>query len=604
VKSPQNSWLINPWADSLFFIAAPLAILPAYHLLSLVVSLAALKFVVLALSATGHHLPGFIRAYTDPVVFRRFRARLLLVPALIVLLTVFAVYYKLTFIFFLLVAWGTWHGILQVHGFLRIYDAKAGFHSRWMARLDLWTCLAWFVQIILWSAGKKMSLLGTFYMAGGPLFPTPLARLVETGWLAFTVGVTAAYVVVTANAALQGRFNPLKLATLVVSLAFWAYCMISVQNLIIGLLLWEIFHDLQYNAFVWSYNHGRVHRGLSQSRIERFLFRKDLRRVALYAGLILLYGCIGFLSQDMLSVYENGGAYGSVLRQIGNVFVCSALIHFYLDGFIWKMRDAKVREDMGMQAVPGGTAPEALSTGPAPRRRSGWNADARHWAFVVLVLGVSAALGLSERLRWTRGQEAGVASSLVDLVPNSGYAHFLRASDLRRQGLLDSARAHYRRAVDLDSNFAFTRSLIADLDLQLGDTAAALASYEKARAQEPGDPLIVASLADLYFATGRFAEAEGAYRTLTALDPGNPGAHYGLGFSRMKLGRGPEAKASLERSLALDPDQPAALNFLGMLEQAAGNAARARELYEASLKLDPGFAHAHRNLATLTSRLQ
>lgn len=603
MKTSPNSWLINPWADALFFIAAPLAILPAFHLLSAVISLAVLKFVVLAVSATGHHLPGFIRAYSDPVVFARFRARLLVVPALIVLLTAFAVYYKLLFIFFLLVAWGTWHGILQVHGFLRIYDAKAGFHSRWMGRLDLWMCLAWFIQIILWSAGKKMSLLGTFYMAGGPLFPTPLARFAEAGWLAFTIGITIAYALFTANAARRGGFNPLKLATLAVSLAFWAYCMISVQNLIIGLLLWEIFHDLQYNAFVWSYNHGRVHRGLSQSRIERFLFRKDAKRVLLYVGLIALYGCIGFLSQDMLSVYENGTAYGSALSQIGNIFVCSALIHFYVDGFIWKMRDAKVREDLGMRA-----AVAAGEGSPTPRREAsgrwgGRSPDGKHWAFVVLVLGISLALGVSERLRWTQGQQAGLASSLVDLVPRSGYAHFLRASELRQQGRLDSARLHYRRAIDLDTNFAFTQVLLADLELQLGDTAAALRAYEKARLVDPADPMVLASLGDVYVAQGRSVEAEQAYRTLVAVDPENPGAHYGLAYSLLLQRRGPEAKPHLQRSLELDPAQPAALNYLGMVEQASGNPARARELYEAALKLDPGYQHAHRNLAALTSRL-
>lgn len=604
MKSLQNFWLINPWADTFFFIAAPLAILPTYHLLSAVVSLTVLKFVVLALSATGHHLPGFIRAYTDPVVFRRFRARLLIVPALIVLLTAFGVFYKLSFIFFLLVAWGTWHGILQVHGFLRIYDAKAGVHSRWMARLDLWMCLAWFVQVILWSAGKKMSLLGTFYMAGGPLLPTPLVRFAEAGWLAFTIGITAAYLLVTAQSARRGRFNLLKVATLAVSVAFWAYCMISVQNLILGLLLWEIFHDLQYNAFVWSYNHGRVRRGLSQSRIERFLFRKDLRRVAVYVGLILLYGCIGFLSQDMLGVYENDGVYGSVLRQIGNIFICSALIHFYLDGFIWKMRDAKVREDLGMQSVPlPSAAPAAaMATGGTPGGRDG--TGLRHWAFVVLVLGVSFALGISERLQWTQGQKSGVASSLVDLIPNSGYAHFLRATELKQQGLLDSAREHYRRAARLDTNLVFVRPLIAELEIRLGDTAAAIASYEKARREDPEDPVVAGNLGDLYLATGRLRDAEAAFRTLASREPGNASAHYLLAFSLLQQRRGLDAKPHLERSLELDPEQPAALNYLGMVEQVTGNHARARELYEAALKLDPDYQHAHRNLAALTAQLR
>src|SRR5690606_1136594 len=104
-------------------------------------------------------------------VFRRFRARLVVVPALIVALAAVASWYRLSLIFFLLIVWGTWHGLMQVHGFLRLYDAKAGIRSALVARLDFWMCLTWFVQVVLWSSGKKMSLLGTFYLAGGPLLP-------------------------------------------------------------------------------------------------------------------------------------------------------------------------------------------------------------------------------------------------------------------------------------------------------------------------------------------------------------------------------------------------------------------------------------------------
>ena len=587
----RNPWLIGPWADSLLFIATPLAILPAFHTLSLLIPLAVFKFTVLSVSATGHHLPGFIRAYTDPEIFRRFRARLLVVPLLIVLLGIIAVAYKLTFLFLLLIAWGTWHGILQVHGFLRLYDAKAGVHSRLMARLDLWMCLTWFIQVVLWSSGKKMSLLGTFYMSGGPLLPVPVWSLFETVWLYLTVGVTAAYAVVTVQAAGRGEFNPRKLAALMVAVGFWAYCMIGVGNLLVGLLLWEIFHDVQYNAFVWSYNRSRVERGLSGSHLERFLFRADWRRAAVYAVLIATYGCIGFLSQDLLAVYENADTYGSTWRQIGNVFACSALIHFYLDGFIWKMRDAKVRADLGLQAAPAPT--------PAGARAG----DVKHWVFVTVLVASSLALWASERCHWTESsQRAGMAANLSALIPNNGYAHFLRAAELRGQGEVEAARFHYEKAIALDTNYNFTLPVVAELALASGDTLSAIHAYERARRLDPGDALTTASLADLYAATGRAVPAEAAYRALTTLDPDNPGAHYGLAFALLQQRRGLDAKPHLERSLEIDPAQPAALNYLGMIEQATGNPDRARALYEAALRLDPGYEHARRNLAGVTTQ--
>lgn len=590
-SSPSPArWLIGPWQDMAFFIATPLAIIPAFHAVSWLLPLVVLKTLVLSLSATGHHLPGFIRAYTDPVVFKKFRHRLVIVPALILLLAIVAATYKLTFIFFLLIVWGTWHGIMQVHGFLRIYDAKAGIHSAMTARLDFWMSLTWFVQIILWSSGKKMSILGTFYMAGGPLFPSGAVKAFETGWLALTIAVTILFVASTTYGFTQGRFNPLKLGTMAVSFLFWAYCMISVENLIIGLLLWEIFHDLQYNAFVWSYNRSRVKRDLSSSRVERFLFHGTGTRMALYAACIILYGALGMIGHDLLAVYENRAAYGSFWSQLGTIFACSALIHFYLDGFIWKVRDAKVLQDLGMKT---------RDAAPPPPPRT-WNlATVKHWAFVGVFLTGSLALAASERFHWTEAQKTGISASLVEAIPRNGYAHFLHGTDLAATGDLEAARAAYHRAIALDTNYAFLEILVADLSLRLADTSGAIAAFEKARAQDPLDADINSALASLYMSSGRADRAEPAFRALLHADTTNAAVYYGLAFSLLQQHRGLDAKPYLERSLALDSAQPAALNYLGMVEHATGNRDRARRLYEAALRLAPDYAHARENHAQL-----
>jgi hypothetical protein len=92
--------------------------------------------VILAVGGTGHHLPGFIRAYTDPVLFRRFRMRFILAPLFLV--AVYALFYSLHLdsLKLILVFWGMWHGAMQVNGFLRIYDAKVGSFSPATAWLD------------------------------------------------------------------------------------------------------------------------------------------------------------------------------------------------------------------------------------------------------------------------------------------------------------------------------------------------------------------------------------------------------------------------------------------------------------------------------------
>lgn len=583
VKSPPKAWLINPWVDISFFIATPLAIIPAFHSLSALLSLTALKLGILSISATGHHLPGFIRAYTDRSIFRQFRTRLIAVPALLILMTALSAYLKLSLIFFLLITWGAWHGSMQILGFLRIYDVKAGFMSATTARLDFWICLTWFIQAILWGAPKKMSVLSTFYMAGGPLIPGNLARGFEWGWTALTLGVTLAYAVqVFLDRRRYGYLNGRKLLCMAASIGFWAYCMMAVDNLVVGLILWEIFHDLQYNVFVWSYNRNRVEKGLSQSPFERFLFRADWKRIGIYSACILVYGCLGFLTQDVLNVYQNRQTYGDLLHQIGNVFAASALIHFYLDGFIWKVRDGKVQRDLGLQTQ------ESF-------RKALWP---RHGVFVTLLFSISLALGASEYLDLTARQRSRQSASLADLVPKSGYGHFLRASQLKAENRFDSASIHYLWAIRLDTNYNFCLPFAADQRYRAGDTLGAIHLFEKAIRLDPEDTLSARSLANLYLLTRQFEMARQAFAGLVESHPQDAGNHFQLAFVLLQMHRGLDAKPHLERSLELDPRQPKALNYLGMVELALGRNERAQELFRQSLAQDSTYTHARENLAS------
>lgn len=583
MKPLRQAWLLNPLVDFSIFIAAPLAIVPAFRLARGFLPFDVLMLAVLSVSATGHHLPGFIRAYTDKGIFDRFRHRLLVVPPLMILLAGLAAYFKLGVVFVILIGWSTWHGAMQILGFLRIYDLKAGSDSGMRARLDFWMCLAWFVQVALWSAPKKASLLGSFYAAGGPLLPYGAARAFAWGWLALTAAVTAAFLIrTTLDGFRRGYWNLPKLLCMASGFGFWGYCMVGVNNLILGLILWEIFHDLQYNVFVWDYNRKRVERGLSQSPFERFLFRKDTGRIALYALCIIAYGLLGLLSQDVVNAYRNGKTYGTALAQFGNVFAASAMIHFYLDGFIWKVRDGKVKRDLGVAARDGFVSrPKAL-----------------HAALVAAFFSLAAILGISERRQWT-APPAAQADNLARLVPGSGYANFMKAVFLQQEGRYDSAIAYYRRAIGADSAYGSARVFLADLEAGAGDAQGAIADFEIAEAQDPADAEVRESLGGLYLRTGNYEKASGEYAWLQASDPSNPIYAYQLAWSFLQMKRGLEAKPFLEKTLVLNPRQPRALNYLGMVEQASGNPGRARELYRKALDIDSSYAHARENLRAL-----
>ena len=44
------------------------------------------------------------------------------------------------------------------------------------------------------------------------------------------------------------------------SFGFWWYANIAVSNLLLGILLFELFHDVQYLSIVWVFNRSRAAR--------------------------------------------------------------------------------------------------------------------------------------------------------------------------------------------------------------------------------------------------------------------------------------------------------------------------------------------------------
>src|SRR5688572_24559021 len=137
-------WILDPRADFVLIVGAPLIILPALWLAELRFRPEQIYLFVASFGAVGHHLPGMMRAYGDRYLFDRFRYRFLLTPLVLGAVCVLFAVRELTAMVLVAYVWGVWHGLMQTYGFLRIYDAKVGAARRTTARLDLAMCVAWF----------------------------------------------------------------------------------------------------------------------------------------------------------------------------------------------------------------------------------------------------------------------------------------------------------------------------------------------------------------------------------------------------------------------------------------------------------------------------
>ena len=121
---PADWWIMGAWHDWLLFIGPPLLIVPLVQIARTVFSVEDLTLYVLAFVATGHHLPGMMRAYGDRALFQRFKVRFLVAPVVFLAVSLVFALRDMQGLMLIVVLWGFWHGTMQVYGFIRIYDAK------------------------------------------------------------------------------------------------------------------------------------------------------------------------------------------------------------------------------------------------------------------------------------------------------------------------------------------------------------------------------------------------------------------------------------------------------------------------------------------------
>src|ERR1700682_1809285 len=291
--SRSSLWILDRWRDLFFFVGTPVVLIPIFAAAQARWSAQDIFLFVGAFGAMGHHLPGMIRAYGDRALFDRFKIRFVVTPLVLLAICIWASLYNIQAIQLLALVWGIWHGMMQTYGFCRIYDAKASAKAAARARADLALCFAWFLAAVLLSPMRLRTLLDLYYESGGVVIPATVVTVMRTAIVIALGLVTTAFLWRQWRDWRGGRgVSPVKLALLVSSIAFWWYCNNGVQNILVGVALFEVFHDVQYLAIVWIYNRTRVERDTSIRGFMRFVFRRSGALIGVYVGLVLAYGAI------------------------------------------------------------------------------------------------------------------------------------------------------------------------------------------------------------------------------------------------------------------------------------------------------------------------
>src|SRR5438132_97954 len=543
----RNVWILDSWRDLILYVGTPLLIIPLFLLAQARWSAQEIYLFVAAFGALGHHLPGMIRAYGDRALFERFRWRFIIAPIFLVFVCVGFYFWDTTTnpVVMVVFAWGVWHGMMQTYGFGRIYDAKMGSFAAVTRRLDFATCGIWFAAGVILSPARMTDTLDGLYECGLPFISPTAIHALQQGLLFVALAASILWVANYVRTWIGGaRQNPVKLALFITSIAFWWYCNNGVANILAGIALFEVFHDVQYLSLVWIYNRNRVEKDSSIGGFMRFVFRRSGSLVGLYIGLVFAYGSIGYLNSYI--------GIDTVTRVLTGVVAASGLLHFYYDGFIWKVREKSTRQSLGLA---GGTADVKLG-GFLPS----WTLHGAKWAVAFVIPLGAMWFGKVYRAAPAVDRNAYVAADL----PSSARAHYNYGAALQEIGRIDDAEKEYHAALQLDPN------------------------YTK----------VYVNLAVAYMARSKLDEAKKHYERAIQLEPQAGEIHSGYAYLLERLGRADEARAEYENAIRLSPKSARLFYTYGAFLDKKGELDAAIAQYQRALLVDPNLADAHSELAT------
>jgi len=154
--------------------------------------------------------------------------------------------------------------------------------------------------------------------------------------------------------------------------------------------------------------------------------------------------------------------------------------------------------------------------------------------------------------------------------PQNHRAHGNLGKALQQDGRPDEALTHYRRALDLEPDYAEGLNNLGSAFQVLGQTDEAISSFHRAIEVRPGYVNAHYNLATALQSVRRFDEAVTHYRRALQLTPGYARAHNNLGTALGSQGKLDEAILHFREALQLDPGYVEARKNLDLALQRSG----------------------------------
>lgn len=355
----RTGWILNPRADAVWFLGLPFV--------AVAVALgcqAWLPFVAVASInlwiTVPHHYASWVRTYGMPEVWQRFKDRLIAGPVVILLFTVVGLLFAPITLLLLVTAWDHQHSIMQQHGFSRIYDFKAKTGLPETRRYDL--ALHWILYSHMFINAPLFRFLWIreLHRMQIPVSAGLVHGLQVASWLVL-LSYLLVYLWHLRRTVRAGRsLNPIKYAFIASSYFLWYFVSWNTHSILLYAVAHRIMHGTQYMVMVYAFM-GRkaadasARRGVWNRLVGKGHLRWYILGGAAYAVVFQLlinrpldelgFGVVNFAPYpaiEQFNIPALGYPGGAELWATMVVYV-AGMLHYYVDSFVWKVRDTQVQ---------------------------------------------------------------------------------------------------------------------------------------------------------------------------------------------------------------------------------------------------------------------
>jgi len=360
----HTGYIINRYQDTIWFLSLPfwaLAFALACQEWLSAVAIAAVSFWV----TIPHQFVTWLRAYGVKEDWNRWKTRFIVGPVVICSLVLVGLTYAPLTLLLIATFWGYQHALMQQHGFARIYDFKAKTGAPTTPKWDLILNWVLYANLIMTAPLFSGYIIRELYRFA---WPVTAEQYQQFRLICFTI--TGIYLLAYAGhvvwSLLKGySLNPMKYLFLGGSYFLWYYVAWHTNAMLVQIISHDLMHGLQYIVIVYFYLERKESGQHPPDRFISRLVRPGHLWVFLAACLIytFIYQALTAKPLDVFSfgflnfpeLYQTAipehGMYGMSKQTGYDLFAAmllqaTALMHYYFDSFIWKVRDVNVQKGL------------------------------------------------------------------------------------------------------------------------------------------------------------------------------------------------------------------------------------------------------------------